>query len=381
MKELAEFERYMAHLCAGLGHSDRHAGLRGHCTGLMAPLERRSVEPMAAHLASRSQAPGGPGSPRRGRRAASGRARAGPAHSEAADMKTDDLIDMLARGAGPAPRALALRRLSPVAVAGLLMSAGLALAWFGAIPPQMFETAVQWTKMVYAGALALAAGWWTSRLSRPAAPTRQAQRLTGLVVLGMAVLGAVSLASAPAGARLAALLGHSWATCPWNVLALSLPALAASLWAVRGLAPTRLRSAGFAAGTLAGSLGAFGYALSCPEASPAFRRVGVHVGHRVHGCARRDARASRAALVAPRSHAKPRVWGAEPQASCGWRASRTCEDSCPRTACRTQAPPQTPAWKPGVPSSSFGDTRCLRGIALAALSPRADARCCRHELI
>ena len=51
MNELVEFERYMEHLCAGLGHSDRHAGLRGYCTGLMAPLKRKSVEPMASHLA------------------------------------------------------------------------------------------------------------------------------------------------------------------------------------------------------------------------------------------------------------------------------------------------------------------------------------------
>jgi SRSO17 transposase len=51
MQELKEFERYMAHLSAGLGHSDRHAGLRGYCTGLMAPLKRKSIEPMAAHLA------------------------------------------------------------------------------------------------------------------------------------------------------------------------------------------------------------------------------------------------------------------------------------------------------------------------------------------
>ena len=51
MDELREFERYMAHLSEGLGHSDRHAGLRGYCTGLMAPLKRKSVEPMAAHLA------------------------------------------------------------------------------------------------------------------------------------------------------------------------------------------------------------------------------------------------------------------------------------------------------------------------------------------
>ena len=51
MEELEEFERYMAHLSQGLEHADRHAGLRGYCTGLMAPLKRKSVEPMAAHLA------------------------------------------------------------------------------------------------------------------------------------------------------------------------------------------------------------------------------------------------------------------------------------------------------------------------------------------
>ena len=50
VQELLEFERYMAHLEAGLGHADRHAGLRGYCTGLMSPLSRKSVEPMAAHV-------------------------------------------------------------------------------------------------------------------------------------------------------------------------------------------------------------------------------------------------------------------------------------------------------------------------------------------
>lgn len=54
MEDLKEFERYMAHLSGGLGHADRHAGLRGYCTGLMSPLKRKSVEPMAAHLAPAS---------------------------------------------------------------------------------------------------------------------------------------------------------------------------------------------------------------------------------------------------------------------------------------------------------------------------------------
>jgi SRSO17 transposase len=55
------FDRYMDHLSEGLGHLDRHAGLKGYCTGLMLPLARKSVEPMAArvdpmHASARHQA-------------------------------------------------------------------------------------------------------------------------------------------------------------------------------------------------------------------------------------------------------------------------------------------------------------------------------------
>ena len=40
----------MAHLAQALGHADRHAGLSDYCTGLMLPLPRKSVGPMAAAL-------------------------------------------------------------------------------------------------------------------------------------------------------------------------------------------------------------------------------------------------------------------------------------------------------------------------------------------
>lgn len=185
-------------------------------------------------------------------------------------MKTDTLIELLARDAGPAPRAVVARRLSPAVIAGLAASAVAAVGGFGALPATAFATAAPWMKLVYAGALALATVWLTARLSRPAAPIDGPRRLTIAVLLAMAVTGVVSLGSTPAGARADALLGESWFTCPWGVLLLALPALAAALWAVRGLAPTRPRAAGFAAGLLAGSVGAFGYALSCPESSPAF---------------------------------------------------------------------------------------------------------------
>jgi hypothetical protein len=193
-------------------------------------------------------------------------------------MKTDRLIELLSSQAGPAPRALAAGRLSPAALAGLFVSALAAITWFGPIPAQMFATAVPWTKMAYAGALALAAGWLTARLSRPAASLQRPQRVLFAVVVLMAVMGGISLISEPAGGRVQALLGHSWSSCPWSVLALSLPGLAAALWAVRGLAPTRPRAAGFTAGLMAGSVGAFGYALSCPEASSAFVAVWYSLG-------------------------------------------------------------------------------------------------------
>jgi len=61
MSASKRFDQYMEHLSQALGHADRHAGLKGYCTGLMLPLARKSVEPMAArvdplHASARHQA-------------------------------------------------------------------------------------------------------------------------------------------------------------------------------------------------------------------------------------------------------------------------------------------------------------------------------------
>ena len=44
------FSAYIERLSECLGHADRVAPLRGSCTGLLLPGERKSVEPMAARL-------------------------------------------------------------------------------------------------------------------------------------------------------------------------------------------------------------------------------------------------------------------------------------------------------------------------------------------
>ena len=193
-------------------------------------------------------------------------------------MKTESLIDLLASGAGPAPRAVAARRLLPAALLGVLLSAALALALLGPVPASMYATPAPWIKFGYALALAAAGGWLAARLALPVARLGTPRRVLAAVLTAMALLAAYALFTRPAGERLAAVLGHSWLACPWNVLALSLPALAAVLWAVRGLAPTRPRAAGCAAGLFAGALGAFGYALACTEDSTAFVAIWYSVG-------------------------------------------------------------------------------------------------------
>jgi hypothetical protein len=200
-------------------------------------------------------------------------------------MKTDTLIDMLARGAGPAPRGLVAARLGPAVLVGLVLTVTAAVVGFGPVPAAAFSTFAPWMKLGYAGALALAAGWLTARLSRPGAPVHGAQRTLAAIVLAMALIAAAWLATISQGSRMDAVLGDSWWSCSLRVLLLSAPTLAAALWAVRGLAPTRPRAAGFAAGLLSGSVGAIGYALSCPEASPAFVAVWYTVGIALAGAA------------------------------------------------------------------------------------------------
>lgn len=46
-----QFEQYVSLIAQQLGHADRVGPFRGYCTGLLLPVQRKSVEPMAAHLA------------------------------------------------------------------------------------------------------------------------------------------------------------------------------------------------------------------------------------------------------------------------------------------------------------------------------------------
>ncbi len=50
MTNLAELDMYLERLCDALGHMDRRTSLKDYCQGLMLPIARKSVEPLAAHI-------------------------------------------------------------------------------------------------------------------------------------------------------------------------------------------------------------------------------------------------------------------------------------------------------------------------------------------
>lgn len=193
-------------------------------------------------------------------------------------MKTEQLMDMLARDAGPAPRAVVARRLAPVVLLGVLSSSLLALWLLGPLPAERFLEPAPWIKLVYAAALGVGAGLLTSRLARPVARLFGPRILVITAIVAMLLMGAGALWLTPEDDRLTAVLGETWLTCPWTLMGFSLPALAGVLWAVRGLAPTKPAQAGFAGGLLAGTLGAMGYALACPESSSAFVAIWYTLG-------------------------------------------------------------------------------------------------------
>ena len=190
-------------------------------------------------------------------------------------MKTDDLIALLADDPGPVPRNAIEQRFAVASLAGLACALVLMLALFGLNPRLLLDMALPmfWGKLVFAALLAAGCLAVLRRLARPGMGLGHSLGLLALPPLALWGLAAVALGQADPAERLPLVLGSTWRSCAFNIAALSLPALVASLWALRGAAPTRLAWAGAGAGLLAGALGTLAYALHCPEMAAPFLAV------------------------------------------------------------------------------------------------------------
>ena len=195
-------------------------------------------------------------------------------------MRTEHWIEMLASQAEPA----AARRAGPLMGRllpwGLTGAVALMLAGYG-LRPDLAEVSVQplfWAKAGFALAMLCGALWVTARLSRPGRTVAAAWSGPGIPLLLLWGAAAAALWLAPGDERVAMLLGRSWRSCAFSIAGLSLPLMATTFWALRGLAPTRLRLAGAAAGLLSAAVAAVVYSLHCPEMDVPFWAVWYVLG-------------------------------------------------------------------------------------------------------
>ena len=195
-------------------------------------------------------------------------------------MKTDELIGLLAAGVAPVSGNMVSRRFA-VALGWGMPGALLLLVGMLGIRPDLARAASEfmfWMKPVFAACLALAALVAAERLSRPGMRLGPVWAALASPVLAVWLVAAVVLVNAAPAQRADLVLGNTWNTCPLNIALISLPLFAAMLWAMKGLAPTRLALAGASAGLLAGALSALVYALHCPEAAAPFLAVWYVLG-------------------------------------------------------------------------------------------------------
>ncbi len=210
-------------------------------------------------------------------------------------MQTTDLIDRLAADLHPTSPGAAWKTLAVALSVGSVVALGAACVSFGKgnAFAAMLLTSSLWMKWAYALGVSAAALSLCARLARPEGAPGALPFLLGVPLLMLGAIALMEVAGLPADERRALWLGRTAVMCPWTIAALAIPIFVAVLLALRQLAPTRPRLAGFSAGCLAGAIAAGLYAIYCKETAAAFvvtwytagillpGLVGVLIGSRV----------------------------------------------------------------------------------------------------
>ncbi len=194
-------------------------------------------------------------------------------------MQTDDLIAHLSDGLPPIRNGAVMRLLLGAIALGLIGSIAVMIL---VLHPrhdlaQAMTSFGMWTKLAYTFALAAFGFWLVERAGRPGADMARPALLLALPVLAIALLSVIQMNAADADPRLL-MMGHTSRVCAVLVAMTALPTLAATFWALKRLAPTRLGLAGAGAGLFAGAAGAFVYSFHCPEGAAPFIAVWYSLG-------------------------------------------------------------------------------------------------------
>lgn len=185
-------------------------------------------------------------------------------------MKTDQLIDMLARGVEPAERPRWARKLALTLVVGFGAGALIVALWFGVRPDIGVARMPVMMKALFSAAAAAAILPIAVQLMQPGRPLGwRIGAVIGFIAIA-ALATCVALIGEAPERRMTAWLGGGFPWCLVLVPILAAPTATLLVWLMRAFAPTRLTLMGAAIGALSGGVGAIAYSMYCPIDSVAF---------------------------------------------------------------------------------------------------------------
>ena len=195
-------------------------------------------------------------------------------------MKTDELVALLATGAVAVDGHSVARRYATALVVGALAAVSMMVIVLGVRGDivEAMKLPMFWVKLAFPATLGAAGLHAAIRLSRPGGRVGGVAGVLLVPAIAFWILAVCVLLATPSTERVGLIFGSTWKSCLIEVPKLAVPLFIAALWAMRGLAPTRLALAGAAAGLLAGGFAAAIYALHCPEMEAPFIGIWYSAG-------------------------------------------------------------------------------------------------------
>jgi hypothetical protein len=195
-------------------------------------------------------------------------------------VRTDELVSLLASGTEAVDTRWPVRQYLIAVLVATAAATILMAEWLGLRPTLVRDLSVPmfWVKEAFCATLGAAGLVAAARLARPGARLGWVRAAMAAPLIAMWLLAAVALLAADPTSRTGLIFGQTANACPLRIALISTPLLVGIFWAMRGLAPTRLRLAGAAGGFAAGSVGALVYSLHCGELAAPFLGIWYVLG-------------------------------------------------------------------------------------------------------
>ena len=195
-------------------------------------------------------------------------------------MKTEIFIEKHALGAHQEVRTTPWRVLYMSIGCGIVLSMAMMSVTLR-VNPEIQTILVDfkfWVKVVYVCATLVLAFLSLIVVARPGAKLNGRMLRLAMPVIVVFFTALIEMWAAAPIERVGLIQGQTWSVCAVLIALLSLPVFAATLWAMKDLAPTNLSLAGAVSGLFSGAAGALVYCIHCPELEVPFIAIWYTLG-------------------------------------------------------------------------------------------------------